>query len=132
MTGRDTEGEESTPEEFRIELNEPDDYTVYAASSARGGVQLSGDFLMEFFIERYREPQAEVFEITDNGALGEHLRNESRDSAVVRNKQAGIMMNQNNAFNLSIWIIANLLGDGVTETDVEKAIVSEFGDQLNK
>lgn len=117
-------------EEFRMEYTQADHYRVFPASSVRGGVQMRGDFLIEFFTERYQDPGAEVFSITDDGALGEHLRTESYDGALMREKQAGIMMSQNNAFDMAIWVIANLLGDDVSDTDVEEVIINEFSENI--
>jgi len=117
-------------EEFRIELTESDSYTIHPASTARGGVQMRGDFLIEFFIERYKDPGAEVYSLNSEGELDEHIRSEAYDSAVLREKQTGVMMSQMNAFNLATWIIANILGDGVTDADVEDVIASAFEDRI--
>ena len=122
--------EQNTGEELKIEFRESDDYRIYPGSSVRGGIQLSGDYLFEFLIERYEDPQAEVYSITSEGDIGEHVRNESFDGAIVREKQAGVQMSQSNAFNVATWTISNLLGEEVTEEDVEEVIIDEFEDHI--
>lgn len=117
-------------EEFRIEFTEADGYTIHPASTVRGGVQMRGDFLFEFFTERYEDPNAAVYSIDSEGGIGDHIRNEEFESALIREKQVGVMMGQANAFNLAIWTIANLLGEGVTESDVEDVIRAEFEDKV--
>lgn len=124
--------DEKISDEFRIEFKESDDYTIRAASSVRGGIQMRGDFLLEFFTERYEDPDASVYSVNEQGDIGEHIRNESFDSALIREKQVGVMMSQANAFDTGIWMIANLLGDGVSESDVEELIVEEFTEEENR
>lgn len=126
----DNDQESGTEEEFRIRYSEHDDYNVHPASSVRGGVQIGGDFLFEFYSERYKGPEAEVYSITPEGNIGDHMRTESSERGAVRKKQIGVMMNQENAFNTAIWTIANLLGDGVSESDVENVIAEEFSDKV--
>jgi len=122
--------ERNKGEELRIEFRESDNYRIHPGSSVRGGIQLGGDYLFEFFVERYEDPQAEVYSITDEGGVGEHVRNESFDGAIVREKQTGVQMSQSNAFNVATWTIANLLGEDVTEEDVESVIINEFEDHI--
>lgn len=124
--------EEAGGGELRIEYVESDDYDILPSSTVRGGVQLGGDYLFEFYTERYEDPEAAVYNITPDGGIGEQVRTEAYDGNIVREKQIGIMMSQVNAFNLATWTIANLLGDGVTDSDVEEALDRAFGDQIGE
>lgn len=131
----DEESEEDLEDEldeFRVRLAEADGYTLHPASSTRGGVQMRGDFLFEFYTERYSEPDAAVYSLTKEGDIGEHIRNEAYESAIIREKQVGVIMSQVNAFEMAIWTIANLLGDGVSESDVEDVIRDAFEDQIQE
>ena len=128
----DVNEEEATGGELRIEYVESEDYEIHPSSTVRGGVQLGGDYLFEFYTERYEDPDAAVYDITPDGQIGEQVRTEAYDGDVVREKQLGVMMSQANAFNLATWTIANLLGDGVTDSDVEDALGAAFGDQIDE
>lgn len=118
--------------ELRIEYIESEDYEIHPSSTVRGGVQLGGDYLFEFYTERYEDPDAAVYNITPDGEIGEQVRTEAYDGDIVREKQLGVMMSQANAFNLATWTIANLLGDGITDSDVEDALGAAFGEQTGE
>ncbi|WP_434521921.1 hypothetical protein [Halorubrum sp. AS12] len=130
--GTDANEEEATDGELRIEYVESEGYKIHPSSTVRGGVQLGGDYLFEFYTERYEDPDAAVYDITPDGQIGEQVRTEAYDGDIVREKQLGVMMSQANAFNLATWTIANLLGDGVTDSDVEDALDAAFGDQIDE
>lgn len=117
-------------EEFRIRHTQSDEYSIHPASGVLGGVQLNGDFMFEFYAERFDYPDEEVYEMTAEGDIGQYLGNEGHSSGVVKEKQVGVSMNQQNAFDLATWTIAKLLGDGVEDVDVEAVLVEAFEDRL--
>lgn len=115
---------------IKFKYKESDNYRTHPASSVRGGVQPSGDFLYEFFVERYETPEADVYNLTDDGTLDSHVRSESMDAGIIREKEVGVQMSQKSAFDLAVWTISNLLGEGVKEVEVENAIMTEFEEHL--
>lgn len=126
----DTEDKEVEGEELRFELVEREDFDIYTASSVRGGIQMRGDFLIEFFTERFETPGAEVYRLED-GLPGEFLRNEEYANSIVRQKQTGVMMTQSNAFSMAKWVLANLLGDGVKEENIEEVLAENFPEKFD-
>lgn len=121
-------GEDSS-EEIRVEIQESDDYSIFHSSSVRGGVQVQDDFLLEFLVDTFENPSAEIYEL-EQGHIGEHIRNEGFGNAIVQRKQVGVAMSQKSAFSMAKWVLANLLGEGVSEGDIEELLVQEYEEQL--
>jgi hypothetical protein len=123
--------ESAAGDELRIQTREAEHYEIRPASSARGGVQLQGDFLIEFCFERYSNPEVDIYEFNDMG-VGKRVRQEGRKNHIMREKQTGVMMSQSNAFSVAAWIIADLLGDDVSDEDIEELIMTEYQDKFNQ
>lgn len=123
--------ESADDDELRVQTREPQNYEIHAASSARGGVQIQGDFLIEFALEKYSNPEVDIYELVDEG-VGKRVRQEGRKNHIVREKQTGVMMSQSNAFSVGAWIIAALLGEDVSEEDIEELIMTEYQDRFNQ
>jgi len=123
--------ESTVDNELRIQTQEPQNYEIHAASSVSGGVQIQGDFLIEFSFEKYTNPEVDIYEFNDQG-VGGPVRQEGRKNHIVREKQTGVMMSQSNAFSVANWIIADLLGEDVSEGDIEELIMTEYQDKFNQ
>ena len=120
---RDSEGD--VDGEIRLETHKADYYRRVHSSSVRGGVQLQGDFLIDFLVDIYEDAGAEIYSIGGEG-LERLKRREEYGNAVIQEKQVGVMMSQANAFNMATWVISNLLGEDVSEEDVETLLINEF------
>lgn len=129
MSDESVATDDDVPDELRVVIEEPDDFSVRPASDVRGGVQHRGDFLIEFLMDTYADPGAAIYSIED-GQPGEFLRHEDYNSGIVRRKQTGIVMSQSNAFGMATWVLADLLGEDVTEDDIENALAEAFEDEL--
>lgn len=127
----ETKKEPTADDELRIRTREPQNYEIHPASSARGGVQIQGDFLIEFAFEKYSNPDVDVYEFNDQG-VGKPVRQEGMKNHILREKQTGVMMSQSNAFSVATWIIADLLGEDVSEERIEELIMTEFQEKFNQ
>lgn len=116
-------------EEVHVGTREPEDYDINPASGVRGGIQARGDFLIEFYIERYPEGEFDVYEYEDG--IGKPVRREGVKNDIIRDKQTGVMMSQRNAYRTALWVISNILGEGVTEEEVGNLISNEYEDRFN-
>lgn len=129
MAGEQSDTEPDQAEEVRVRTREPEDYDINPASGVRGGVQARGDFLIEFYLERYPEGEVDVYEYEDG--IGRAVRREGVQDDIIRDKQTGVMMSQRNAYRTALWVISNILGEDVTEEEVGNLISEEYEDRFN-
>lgn len=115
---------EDTLETVEVRYTEADRYTTIPASRARGGVQLNGEFLIDFVLDRTVTSGSESREIVDTG-IGDVIEDNSK-IRLEREKQVGVIMGQNQAYGAATWIISNIIGEGTTAEDVQELIESEY------
>lgn len=121
--------EQEGSQEIKVLNEKADDYRVVSATGIRGGVQVRGDVLLDFVLETFDRPDVDIYEFDGQG-YGSYVRSEQGGESIERTKQVGVHMTQRNAYQAAIWIIQNILGEGVEEDDVREAIESNFSDKF--
>lgn len=99
---------EEDPElpEVDVVQEEADHYRVYSATGMVGGVQLRGNVLLDFVLDRNVPAHTETFSL-DNGNLAELVDTQGQ-RYISREKQVGVSMSQANAFDMATQVIADL------------------------
>lgn len=111
-------------ETLDVVYTKSDNYETRFASGAHGGVQPEGEFKMDFFVTHNPEVIQSKHQRSPTG-VGETLDYES-ENYLRREKEVGVITTQNNAYTIGIWIISQLLGEDVSNSEVSKAIEKEF------
>lgn len=96
---------------------EADHYQVYSATGVLGGVQIRGNVLLDFVLDRNVPAHTETYSLED-GNLGELVGTEG-NNYISREKQVGISMSQANAYDMATHVIADLFevtSDEITDT----------------
>jgi hypothetical protein len=86
----------------------PDDFCPEYANGAQGGVTPRGEILMNFFLERQPVPKSIVYEMGDDGMIGDVIQDECEprefQHMMVRNVTCGVMMNLETARQVRDWL----------------------------
>jgi hypothetical protein len=86
----------------------PDDFCPEYANGAQGGVTPRGEILMNFFLERQPVPKSIVYEMHDDGVIGDVIQDECEPKdfqhMMVRNITCGVMMNLETARQVRDWL----------------------------
>lgn len=120
--------EDEFEETIEIRYEVADDYRTLPASRIIGGVQLNGEFLLDFVFDKTVTGGYEERELTDTG-VGDTV-NDERDTYIQQKKQVGVVMGQNQAFEAATWIISDLLGEGISKEEVEEVVRSEYPEKF--
>lgn len=107
-----------------------DQYQIYPASGARGGVQAQGDFKLDFTLDYTADPAVETHEVTETG-LGEMVSREG-ELRIIREKQVGVSLSQRHALSVAGWMIASILGPDVEEEDILNLIEEEYSEKFEQ
>ncbi|MDG6222326.1 MAG: hypothetical protein QCH99_03590 [Candidatus Bathyarchaeota archaeon] len=82
----------------------PEDYEIFPANGAWGGVSARGDLLMHFFLEHSAVPDSEVKTINEDGTIND-VKKEKKEIEIVRRMQFGVMLTTEQASSLANWIL---------------------------
>ena len=80
---------------------------------------------MDFLLDMNNDPESEVYEVVGGGALGDTMETRGKPDAVIREKQAGVIMSANNAFSVGTWILSRLLQDA-SEEKIRQVLLEYF------
>lgn len=118
--------EEPESAEVDVVQEEADHYEVHPATGAVGGVQVRGNVLLDFVLDRNVPAHTETFSLDDSG-LGE-LVDTKGQRYISREKQVGVSMSQANAFELATFIIADLFE--VTTDEIRNSLKNDFPEKF--
>ncbi|WP_089649883.1 hypothetical protein [Halobacterium hubeiense] len=121
-------GDPKETEQIEVRHGEKEDFEVLPATGAAGGVQINGNFQMNFLLDQTMYDSKETYELGRDG-LQDRVDSET-DTHILRERQVGVSMSQNNAFSVATWILADLLGEGITAEDVEETIWEAYQERL--
>lgn len=114
------------PESVEVRYEKDEDYRTLPASDVTGGVQTSGDFLMEFVVEKSVRDGTEERAVSEEG-IGDVIQDDT-EFYIQREKQVGVLMTQNQALQSASWVIANLLGDYADTDDIKELMMEEYSE----
>lgn len=117
------------PESIDIVYRKSDDYRLYPATGARGGVQVQNNMKMDFIVEYNSDPNSETFSVEEDGSLGEKI-DDDHEPTIIREKLVGISMRQDRALSVASWIISSLMGPEISEDDITDLVRSEYPDRF--
>lgn len=90
----------------------PDDYNPKYVNGAQGGISIQGEIVINFYHERLALPNAQTFEVTANGLLGNEIASESDPKdlkeSFIRYIQGGVVLNYQVAKEIHKWLGENL------------------------
>lgn len=104
-----TGGKKSQPkDEVTFKYIFENDYHPDYISGAFGGTTPRGEVVLNFYFERVGIPYKEVFELQENGQLGEHIPEKTapQDNAtsLIRQITTGVVMSQQTAREIQIYL----------------------------
>lgn len=109
-------------EDVEIEYTKNEDFQRFSVSNARGGVQPRGHVKVDFVLEYTNDPDTE-FRTVERGQPGE-LVERKPEPKIIRERQTGIVMDQNAAFSVGVWLASTVIG--VPEEIVAQTLVNRF------
>jgi hypothetical protein len=107
----------SETEEIEVKHTKSDNYRLIPANGVSGGIQPQGELKMEFTYDHNYKTNTEYYN-PDSGKLSE-IR---MDGHLEREHQVGVTMEQREAYETALWILTRILGENVTQQDVDDAI----------
>jgi hypothetical protein len=82
----------------------PDDYNPKYVNGVYGGVNVQGEIIVSFYLERNGLPLSQTHSITKEGTLGPAIERKPEDVKRVRFIQNGIVLNLENAKIIHKWL----------------------------
>jgi hypothetical protein len=120
---------DSEEQTIEVRQSERDDFRVVPSTGASGGVQVSGNFQINFLLDQTKYSSTETYSVDEEG-LQDLVETDDEEPYILRERQIGVSMSQNDAFGVAAWMIADLLGEGITTEDIEETIWSEYQERL--
>ena len=93
------------PKRVKFIHNWPDDYKIYPANGAWGGVSARGDMILHFFVEHHPVPKEEIQIIKEDGTLAPRETKPKEEVKAARTMQVGIMINREQVVSLADWML---------------------------
>lgn len=90
--------------------NRPDDYKIYPVNGVWGGMTPRGDLICHFFVEQQAIPEELVHKLEEDGSLGPPVEEPRKKPIVIRDFQAGILLNREQAISFANWILEKVSG----------------------
>lgn len=91
-----------------------EDYNTKYVNGAQGGINLQGEIIINFYLERHALPKSQTFEIEPGGRIGKEIFEAAEPSdlkqSFVRHFQSGIILNYNAAKEIHNWLGNHLKG----------------------
>jgi len=85
-----------------------EDYNTKYVNGAQGGVNVQGEIIINFYLERHALPKSQTFKIDEIGAVQEELPEEAEpidlNQSFIRYIQNGVIMNYAVAKQIHIWL----------------------------
>lgn len=96
----------SNKDEVKFKYIFSDDYNPIYVNGAFGGINLQGEIVINFYLERHGLPISQSFEIKKDGKLGNEIGKEPEDlrTSMIRFVQSGIILNLINAKKIHKWL----------------------------
>jgi hypothetical protein len=104
-------------EEIEVKHTKSDNYRLIPANGVSGGIQPQGELKMDFTYDHNYKTNSEYYS-PESGMLTE-IR---MDGHLEREHQVGVTMGKSQAYETALWILTRILGENVTQQDVENAI----------
>jgi len=83
-------------------------YNPTYINGAFGGITPKGEIAMNFFLERHAIPNEQTYLVTDEGTLGEEVKEERKPDdhkiSFVRYVETGVVFDYRTAKELQIWL----------------------------
>lgn len=120
----ESDGREEIPmEEIDIEYIKSGSYQEIYANGVYGGITPRGDLMIDLISEYAKRPSVETYKVEDGSRLGERIKVEG-EPVVIRERQASLFMQPNNARGMAEWVLSKVLG--VPEKDVHEFVDKEL------
>lgn len=83
-----------------------DDYNPTYVNGAQGGINVQGEIIMNFYLERLALPNSQTHSMTPNGMIDELVDTDPKDlnKSFVRFIKNGVVMNIQTAKNIHSWL----------------------------
>jgi hypothetical protein len=120
--------EENKVEEVTFRYEKLDDYRIYPSTGVRGGLQVDGNFRIDFYLDDFEIANSDIYEL-DDGQVGEFKRREGAEH-IVRRIQTGVTMNQGQAYELALWLLTELLGPDLEQEDINEVLRNAFSEKF--
>ena len=102
-TAKRGNGKAVKPDDITFHYLKGPEFRTIHVDGAIGGLTPSGHLHIAFYAERLPIPQSVTNKVNDDGTLGEVLQQTTRDG-VVRQMETDIIVNENTAKNIKVWL----------------------------
>ncbi|MBN1270897.1 MAG: hypothetical protein JXB26_01385 [Candidatus Aminicenantes bacterium] len=81
-------------------------YNPIYVNGAIGGINLKGEIIINFYLERHGLPISQAFEIDENGKVGDEIERKPEDlkESTVRFVQNGVILSLESAKRIHKWL----------------------------
>lgn len=104
-------------DEIEVRHTYSNGYRLHPATGVTGGYQPQGKVKIDFVYDHGYQTQSEKYD-----REARLLSSITMNPFMTRERQVGVSMNRQDAYESAIWIIAEVLGEGFTQQDVYDAI----------
>ena len=88
--------------------NKPENYNLVYVNGVYGGITPKGEIFCNFFYEHGVMPKEQIFEITEDGKMGQEVKGDEEQLIIDRDLKAGLIFKPADAELIAKWILDNV------------------------
>lgn len=92
-------------DEVTFQYKVSDNYAVYSADGAHGGLNAKGDIIINFFSERQPIPRREKYKVEKDGSLNPQPIEVEATTDIIRNVNFGVALKPDVARSVANWLL---------------------------